>query len=184
MEKKSTVLKWSLIIAIVIVLNLFFNYALSVIYKSPQYEAFCPSTQVRQPITDQKKCVDMGGQWNGNYPQPVEITKPGVVPPEGYCDEFYTCNKNFQDAQKVYDKNVFITLVVLGVLSLALGFALASNEVISQGFSLGGVFSFLIASMRYWSSADDLIKVFILGVALLALIYLAYKKFGGRIAQM
>lgn len=177
-QKKSGVLKWSLILGIVIVLNLFFNYALSVIYKSPEYEAFCPTSQVNEAIRDQKKCVDAGGQWNENYYGTVPEAKTGIETPKGYCDQYYTCNKNYQDAQKIYDKNVFIALVILGVISLGLGFAFAGNEVISQGLSLGGVLSFVIASMRYWSSADDLIKVFILGVALVALIYLAYRKFG------
>jgi hypothetical protein len=178
-QKKSSVLKWSLILAIIIVLNLFFNYALSVIYKSPDFEAFCPTSQINEAIADQKQCIDMGGQWNGNVPKVADI-KTGEAVAKGYCDTTYTCRNTYESAQKVYDKNVFIALVILGVISLGLGFMFASNEVISHGLSLGGVFSFIIASMRYWSSADDLIKVVILGIALLALIYLAYRKFGSK----
>ena len=32
--------KWAIIIAIVIVLNLFFNYAISLVYKAPAYDDY------------------------------------------------------------------------------------------------------------------------------------------------
>ena len=46
-----------------------------------------------------------------------------------------------------------------------------------MALSFAGVLSFIIASMRYWTSADDLIKVIILGIALAILIFIAFKKF-------
>jgi hypothetical protein len=67
MQKQSKVLKWSLIIGIVIVLNMFFNYALSLAYKRPLYENFCPNTSQVITIPDnQKACVDQGGQWTND----------------------------------------------------------------------------------------------------------------------
>ena len=85
METQSKVLKWSLIIGIVIVLNLFFNYVLSLAYKNPKFEAFCPVSQVIENISTQKQCVDVGGQWNpNNYAQPIPAEK---IAPQGYCDQ-------------------------------------------------------------------------------------------------
>jgi hypothetical protein len=185
MNKQSKVLKWALIIGIVLVINMFFNYALSLIYKSPVYEAFCPNTSQVVNIPDnQKSCVDGGGQWtnNNNYPEkpiPVSVTAP--VQPVGYCDQQFTCRNNYDSAQKVYDRNVFITLVLLGAICVALGSFLKSNILISIALSLAGVLSFIIASMRYWSSADDLIKVIILAIALGILIWVAVKKFKDRV---
>jgi len=181
-NKKSKVLKWSLIIGIVIVLNMFFNYALSVVYSAPEWENFCKNEQVIEAITTKDQCIAIGGQWNANvyrdqYAKPVPV---GEVMLAGYCDQNYTCNNDYQATQKTYDRNVFITLVLLGVATLGISFAVA-NEAVSKGLSLGGVLSFVIASARYWGSADDLIKVFILAVALAALIYLAYRKFGDRL---
>lgn len=83
-------------------------------------------------------------------------------------------------AQKVYDRNVFITLVSLGVIIVLLSFVLKNNEVLSSSFAIGGVVSFIVASVRYWGSANDLIKMIILGIALVILIYLAYRKFSIR----
>jgi hypothetical protein len=178
MEKQSKVLKWSLIIGIIIVLNLFFNYALSLAYKNPVYENFCPaptSQVVTNPDT-QKSCVDQGGQWTTNsyYGKPTAV---GEIQPVGYCDLQFTCRTAFDSAQKVYDRNVFITLVLLGAICVAIGSFLTVNMLISIALSLAGVLSFIIASMRYWGSADDLIKVIILAIALGILIWVAVKKF-------
>jgi len=181
METQSKVLKWSLIIGIVIVINLFFNYVLSLVYKNPTFEAFCPTAQVNKVVPSQSACVEQGGQWNENIPNggsttPVSQLK-GVIIPAGYCNLQFTCQNKYEAAQKVYDRNVFITLVILGAACVALGSFLGGNVVISVALSLAGVLSFIIASMRYWSSADDLIKVIILAIALSILIWVALKKF-------
>ena len=179
-QKTSRVVKWSLIIAIVIVINLFFNYSLSVIYKSPQYNNFCKDSQVTETITTQQQCLAVGGQWNQSTiaPAPAGKTAPDIT---FYCNPDFTCSQNYTNAQNTYDRNVFITLVALGVIIVLLSFALKNNEVLSSSFAIGGVLSFIVASARYWSSANDLIKMIILGIALVILIYLAYRKFSIQI---
>jgi hypothetical protein len=181
MQTQSKVLKWALIIGIVIVLNMFFNYALSLVYKNPKFEAFCPIQQVNVLVDNQEQCVSLGGQWNPNtqiYNQPATPPLSVVkILPQGYCDQQFTCRNNFDSAQKVYDRNVFITLVILGAICVAIGNFFAGNMLISIALSLAGVLSFIIASMRYWGSADDLIKVIILAIALAILIWVAVKKF-------
>ena len=181
MQKQSKVLKWSLIIGIVIVINLFFNYSLSLVYKNPKFETFCPTEQVNKAVLNQNDCVSQGGQWNENnpnlgYPTPVAQVK-GETVPTGYCNLQFTCQNNYDAAQRVYDRNVFITLVILGAICVAIGSFFSGNAVVSVALSLAGVLSFIIASMRYWSSADDLIKVIILAIALGILVSVAVKKF-------
>jgi hypothetical protein len=149
MQTQSKVLKWSLIIGIVIVVNLFFNYTLSLIYKQPDYNNFCQPVPVAVP--------------SGN----ISVVNT----------QYITCQNNFQTAENNYDRNVFITLVILGALCVAAGTFFKNNMVIGIGLSLSGVLSFIIASMRYWGSADDLIKVIILAIALAILFWVAVKKF-------
>jgi len=174
MNTQSRVLKWSLIIGIVIVLNLFFNYALSLIYKAPQYEAFCPAQQVNPAIENQDQCLSVGGQWNA-YPKTVG--PKGEIQPAGYCNVEFTCRQNFDEATKSYNRNVFIVLVVLGAIVVAIGNFFGANAVIANGLSMAGVLSFIIASTRYWSDASDLVRVIILAIALAILFWVAYKKF-------
>lgn len=182
METQSKVLKWGLIIGIIIVLNLFFNYSLSLIYKTPEYVDFCPTSQVVTIPDNQNVCVNKGGQWTNNsyYGKTVPV-QIGEKQPTGYCDLEYTCRTNFDTANKTYNRNIFVFLVILGALSVLLGNFFKGNDVVSNGFALGGVLSFVIASMRYWGDADNIIKVIILAIALGLLIWIAMKKFKNQV---
>src|SRR5689334_22388238 len=128
MNTQSRVLRWSLIIGIMIVLNLFFNYALSLAYNSPEYENFCPNEQVITQPQTQNECTSKGGQWNGNQygyePRPVGETKPA-----GYCDLQFTCRQNYDTAREDYNRNVFIVLVLLGAISVFVANFFKGNEV-------------------------------------------------------
>lgn len=170
-------MRWSLIIGIVIVMNLFFNYAISLVYKAPDYNAYFPQSQVVPNIATEQDCIAAGGQWNGNTPTPQPATSVAVPKvPNGYCNPDFTKQQQYQSAQKQYDRSTFVILVVLGVISIVIGTLLA-NTVLPLAFSWGGVLSLLIASMRYWSDANNLLKVAILAVALGSLIWVAIKKF-------
>ncbi|MEI7810566.1 MAG: hypothetical protein WCI41_03365 [bacterium] len=178
-NQKPKVLKWALVIGIVIVLNLFFNYSISLFYKEPDYNNYFKQAQVVEPITTKEACLKVGGQWNENGP--AYYSAPAGTSPDvkSYCDPNFTKQQEFNQAQKVYNRNIFIVLVLLGVFSFLLGIFIA-NEIITLSFSWGGVLSFIIASMRYWSDADSWVKVLILALALSALIWLAIKKFGNN----
>ncbi len=172
--KQSNFVKVSIIIAIVIVMNLFFNYGVSLVYNEPVMDFYSKPAQVIEAITTKEKCISVGGQWSENaYPNPDMKGKTEV---QGYCNENYTKQLNYDNARKVYEKKVFITLVVLGIVSLVSGGFIAIS-VLSIAFAWGGVLSLVIASVRYWSQADNLAKVVILALALGILIWLAIKKF-------
>jgi hypothetical protein len=174
-KKYSAILKWSLIIGIVIVVNLFFNYAISLIYSAPQYDDYCKQTQVINAVNTQEACVAQGGQWDANYYG--KPTTPAEIVPAGYCNLQYTCGNEFEAVRKVYERNVFVTLVILGIILVAGSFALSFNWILSVSASMAGILSVIIASIRYWSEADNWLRVIILFVALCALIYFAVKKF-------
>lgn len=168
----SSLMKWSLIIGIVIVMNLFFNYAISLVYKAPDYQQYFRQEQVVQNFDTQEDCVAVGGQWTAQVP--FENDKGEET--KGYCDPNYTKQQQYETAMKQYDRTVFIVLVVLGVISIVVGSVLA-NAVLSLAFSWGGVLSLFIASVRYWSDANNILKVIILAIALGSLIWVAVKKF-------
>jgi hypothetical protein len=174
-NKKHKFVEISIIVAIIIVMNLFFNYAVSLVYQEPTFDSFVKPVQVVNTINTKDSCLSVGGQWSENvYPDDMGKTKA-----QGYCDENFTNQKNYNSAVKVYEKKVFITLVVLGVLSLVLAGFIAF-QILSIAFAWGGVLSLVIASIRYWSEADNLAKVIILAIALGLLIWLAVKKFSNK----
>lgn len=179
-NKTKSIVKWALILGIVIVLNLFFNYTISLLYKAPKFESYCPVELTSRAYTEKNSCVDAGGQWNETT-IPVEIKSASVTPVttqqiSGYCDATYTCSKIYNDANSVYNRNVFIILVILGIASLVIGAYVTAISVVSLGFSFGGVISLFIGSVRYWSDMHDWLRVGVLGVALAALIWLGVKK--------
>jgi hypothetical protein len=184
MQTQPKVLKWALIIGIVIVLNLFFNYTISLFYKQPDYNTYFPRAQVVEPITTKDECLKVGGQWNENNLVPKSVSPVSTTSPQvsGYCDPNFTKQQEYTSALKTYNRNIFIILVILGVVSFLLG-VFIPNEIITFGFSWGGVLSFIVASIRYWSDANNWVKVLILAVALGALIWLAIKKFGNNIKE-
>jgi hypothetical protein len=179
--KHSRILKWSIIVGIVIVLNLFFNYALSLVYKAPEYNDFCPNEQVVNAPTTKDACVAAGGQWTENVYPPEVRTAPAVPVKTpavtGYCNPNYTCQKSFDTASKTYERNVFVALVALGIISILIAVFWNTAGIVSIALSLGGVLSILIASVRYWGQAQNVLRVLILAIALIALIWVGVKKF-------
>lgn len=182
--KTTSILKWALVLGIVIVLNLFFNYSIALVYAEPKWENFCKQEQVIVEPKTQQQCVEQGGQWTEqgmvkgeNVARPVMIDESGKeIPVTGYCNLQFTCQKEYESYNKEYSRNVFMILVALGVVSLVVSFAIASTPAVSLGLSLGGLLSLIIASMRYWGYMEGYLRVIVLGLALAALIWLGVKK--------
>lgn len=171
-----------LALAIVVVLNLFFNYGVFTFYKSPDYEKFCPVELNQKAYSDKQSCEAVGGKWfennepkayyRGEIPVPVEPQ----IDRKGWCDATAKCRESYEAVREVYNRNVFIILVVLGLISLGLGFLVIGASPVANGFLGGGLLSLIIGTIRYWSSMDDYLRFIILGIALAALIWLGYKK--------
>ncbi len=183
-KKKNPLFKWILVVGIMVVTNLFLNYALDAFYPAPKDEDFCPNPQVREAVLTQEACVAKGGQWSeGQYPKEiiyrnaVETTPISAVEIKGYCNERFTCQKNFDEAQKIYNRNVFIVLVVAGTALLIGGMFASTIEAVALSFSFAGVLSLIIGTMRYWVSMDERLRVVVLGIALVALVWIGIKKF-------
>ncbi|MBI2482258.1 MAG: hypothetical protein HYV76_01705 [Candidatus Vogelbacteria bacterium] len=176
--KNLNILKWALVAGIVIVLNLFINFSIQLVYQMPEFETFCPQKQVNVMPDSEQACVAVGGQWNANNYYSGETKLMVATAPEmrGYCDINFTCQKDYQTALEQYNRNVFIILVAAGVIALVASFFLANTPAVSLGLSLGGVLSLIIGTIRYWTNMDDYLRVIILGTALVALIWLGVKK--------
>ena len=181
-KKQHPLFKWILVVGIMIVANLFLNYALDAFYPAPKYETFCPNKQVNEAILTKDACLIKGGQWSENV-VPKDVSRAAPIPvsikPEiaGYCNENFTCSKNFEEVNKVYDRNIFIVLVIAGTAFLVGGMFVAAIEAVALGFSFAGVLSLIVGTLRYWSSMDDKLRVVVLGFALMALVWVGIKKF-------
>lgn len=167
-------LTWAVAIAIVIITNLFFYYAIATVYHEPKFDAFCPVRN--EQFTTPEQCVAAGGQWSNYQMAPKEITEAVKTnQPLGYCDPNFTCQKTYDAAHSIYNRNVFLVLIIVSIAVMAVGLFIPV-QVLSLGFTWAGVLSLIIASVRYWSDANNVSKLIILALALGALIWLAVKR--------
>lgn len=176
--------KVALALSITIVLNLLFNYGIYTFYPSPKYDDYC-TEETRKYYDNKDSCEQVGGAWvayDQGYPRyakamPVPAS-PEVIyeEPTEYCDASATCRKQYEEAQNLYTRNVFIALVILGTISVALGFFLIAVSAISSGFLFGGLVSLFIGTTRYWSDMNDFLRLVVLVLALFSLIWIGYKK--------
>jgi hypothetical protein len=170
--------RWAIVLGIVIVLNVFFWVLISIVLPSPQYADFCPQAQVVPTYGTEAACTKAGGQWTATPTdgsgQPLPVKTPAVV---GYCNPDYTCSQHYTDASALHARNGFIALVALGVIALIAGVFVPGSAIVSSGLAYGGVLSFVIGSMSYWSDAGSWIRLGISLVALIALLYLGLKRF-------
>ena len=181
MPRRFQPMKWILVLAILIVLNLLFAYSIQVFYPEPNYQDYCPVAQVTIQPKTQEECIAKGGGWTDfqnapTKPIPARLDEYGNPILTGSCDINFTCNKKLEADRDIYQRNVFVARVILGMLALIVGFAVAQYEAVSLGLSLGGVLSLFIATVAYWSKLGQYFQVIVLAIALAALIWLGVKK--------
>ena len=188
-----------LVLAIVIVLNLFINYGIDTFYKQSRWEDFCGAANYSSETSDTKeKCEVERGKWNEYAVDSRGAVKP-ILPPEsalapvppggeadmlgkgaGWCDREFYCRENYEKVNSVYKRNVFIILVVAGAAVLTAGFFITQSEAVALGLSLGGLISIFIGTVRYWSEMNDYLRFIALGITLAVLIWLGIKKFSAE----
>jgi hypothetical protein len=161
-------------ISIAIILVLFIGYGINTFYKAPKYEDYCTEAITRTIITSEEECLNVGGQWNV-YPEKILDENKTVI--QGYCNPNFTCDKEFQSVNEIYNRNVFFIAVIAGLLSVILGGVILRLESVSAGIMGGGVLSILYGTVRYWGDLADVGRFIILGIVLAVLIFIGYKKF-------
>jgi len=171
---RNALVRVTVLIGIAILVNVFLAYLVRVFYHEPAYTDFCPESQVVESLPDRGSCLSVGGQWNEpDSSQQVPYEKRMV----GYCNAQFTCSKDFQSAEALYSRNLFVVFVVAGVLLLLGSAFLTGSKTMSSGLSLGGVFALIFGALRYWSDMDDRLRVVVSGIALFALLAIAWKRF-------
>jgi len=170
-----------LAIAIAIVFVFFVGFGIASFYKSPKYEDFCEERFFERPYPGSLRESE-----NCTYIEPDETLKAecrdkGKIAPkydQNGCIESYsceTCDKEFRDTREIYNRNVFIIATGIGIIILIIGFALKMASV-SSGLMGGGILAIIYGTIRYWSDLPDFGRFIILGITLIILIWLGYRK--------
>lgn len=169
----------ALAVGILIVLNMFFNIGIRTFYPPIEFETFCPE-ELQHKYADKEECEGVGGKWITQGYEKEYMTRAVAIPMseefQEYCNPFHTCSAVFETAEDFYERNVFVVLVIAGFIALGIGLQMSAVAAISSGFVWGGVLSLLIGTIRYWSGMQDYLRFIILGVVLVILIFLGYRK--------
>jgi hypothetical protein len=166
--------RWAVLIGIVVVLNIFFIVARSLVLPEPLFEDYCPSTV--QPAATEETCVAQDGIWVPT-PDNTQVTAVVKPSPTGYCDLYQKCQPLYDEARQDFELYSFVILVGLGVLSLIVGVLPMGSSIVSSGLSYGGVLALIVAFAGYWGEAGNLLRLLISVIALGALLYVGLKRF-------
>jgi hypothetical protein len=177
-------------VAVALITVFFVAYATQTLYSAPRYEDYC---DLSRPFDYQNasSCVAEGGVWvmpevtaslvlscdqkqAGSQYTCIPVTDYQKY--TGYCNiGERQCDKDFRAASEPYNRNVFVTHVIVGLLVLIAAFFI-SIEPVSLGLMGGGAIVIVFGAMRYWSELSDVLRTVFLGLALGILIYFGYKK--------
>ena len=187
-----------LAIAIAIVFVFFIGFGIASFYKTPKYEDFCGEREKFIDTVTEQTCDELGGKWNSeDFARPIAriesnqllCTKTSEkddavtlncqtqeeLDNRGYCDRDFFCRGEFDDVREIYNRNVFIVATIIGIIALIVGIVLKITSV-SSGLMGGSILLIIYGIIRYWSGLQNYGRFTVMGIALIVLIWLGYKK--------
>ena len=167
MDKKRVLIS----IAIAVIFTLFVGYGIEVFHDAPDRNDYCPNDIYE--IDNEEACLEADGKWQ-SYENDVLEPRP-VQSVKGSCQNSQKCYDNYSLVNAQHDKIVFIVAIIIGLLAIVVGIILRKDAV-STGILSGGILLILYGTLRYWQHADKILKFILLGVTLVLLIWLSYKK--------
>lgn len=172
MRKMSGSKKKILAMGIAIVFFIFIAYAIEAFYPGPNYEDYCRDNLIFQ-VNSEVECLNQNGTWlnysSNPYPKPIEenIT--------GYCDFYSKCSEDYNLLRESYNRNVFFLTLIIGIIIFLISIYLI-EESVSTGLMSGSLLLIVYGTIRYWGFLSDILRTILLGIVLLILIWIGYKK--------
>ncbi len=162
-------------VAVAFVSVFFFAYAVQAVYPAPDYEDFCNVSSPKM-VQSEVACVEAGGRWTDYDPIRYQGSNGAVEDDiKGRCDADFECREEYDAVRDVYERNVFFANLIIGLLVFVVAFFLGL-EAVSSGLMGGALMLIVYGTLRYWGELSDVWRTFILGIVLVVLIWLGYKK--------
>jgi hypothetical protein len=161
-------------IVIAIVFFMFCVFGIKLIYGGPFYEDFCNNSYYEKIPDNCTASIELENKRNECY---INEGIPRYEYDEKGCEKDLVCdfcNKDFENANKNYTKNLFLISLILGLIIIAVSVLLIKISMISGGLMTGSILFMIYGTGGYWNFMDDLLRFVILGVVLGILIWLAY----------
>jgi len=136
-------------IGIFIIYLLTLNYGIMVFVGEPQYEDFCGETDI---------------------PVPVSVDRDDIKPVERQ-----ECFKEYDAAREVYAGKVFLISLIVGLLTLVIGYYVTKMEVLGGSLLASGIGAIVFGTLNNWMYLEDIWRFLLLLLALALLIYFTYR---------
>jgi uncharacterized protein (DUF983 family) len=171
----------AMVIGITVLLPLFLGLFVDAVYQEPTYDKYCGYNNYRpypakvdqnctyQPVPAENQCSRDGGMPVYNY------TEKG-------CQVYDTCdfcNKQFNDAQQEYNRNIFFILLPVGLIIVILGIYLMI-DYLGAGLMFAGLITMFYATIRYFSDMSKVLRALVVLAELLIIMWIGYKKIGSK----
>lgn len=183
-KKPSKVKNVLLAIAIAIILALFIGYGIHTFYKAPKYDDYCKPFAPERALVIEREDKDCIKVEKANGPLEQECYEDDGQPRYDYdedgCKVFKECDycsKEYREVREEYDKNVFILTAVFGMICIVVGGVVLKLVSVSSGIMGGGILTVIYGTLRYWGEMHDVLRFTILGIVLVILVWIGYKKF-------
>jgi len=192
-------------IAIAILFNMFFYYSYQTLFKNEDSGDGMFNSAMSQElqrcydgvpsIYTKDQCFSAGGTWNEyvgdqmQYQKRLAFIDGKEVQVTGTCDLSVPSQKCQEEVREkysgsgantvpgyVYNRNKFIAGIIMGVTAIIVAMTVTLVPAIAMGLSLGGVALLIGASFRFWMYLSSPIRVVIVFIALVAVVYFAWKK--------
>jgi hypothetical protein len=172
-------------IGIVIVFMFLLHNGIHAFYSNPEYEQYCNSSLFRMsypekmPYTYGTNCTyskelrDAEQTCYDNKGQPIyEYDDNGCQTRVKECNY---CQTEYDNAREKYQKNVFIIAIILGIITLIVGYARLSIEPVGSALMASGIGAIMYGTIQNWNNLDNLGRFILLFIAFVILIWIAVK---------
>ena len=176
--------KVALTLGIAILFALFIVFLVDAIYEQPKYEDFCsyqyyptkaPSLSDNCTTVYNENLVNSCIKEKGEVRDRLDEKGCQI---ESYCDY---CSRDFNSVNSKYNKNIFYISAIVGILAILAGLFLPKTiDAIASGLMFGGIIVLLQGTVRVFGDLGKWMKVIVLGIELVILVWIGYKKVSDR----
>ncbi len=166
-----------LVICFLVLVTTFTTRLFQLVFHKPEYNAFCPDSLYSKQYTNEANCIADGGQWSPYAVAPMQVdeVRPAKDAVTGSCNITYTCNKQYEEANKIFERNMFIATVAIG-LALLLISTFIAMRLLSIALMVSGGFIAIFGALRYFGNVPELVRVIFLGIGIAILVYIIVKR--------
>jgi len=170
----------AMIIGIGVLLPLFLGFFVDAVYTEPKYEDYCNNSIYPKEYPAYPETTNCTAFYSLPEVQQCNNDRGNAIPKydSNNCQVFDKCDycqKDFDQARGVYNRDVFFILAPLGLIIVLIGIYL-TVQYIGAGLMFGGLATMFYATVRYFSDMSKLLRALVLLVELLVIIYIGYKK--------